>query len=90
MGKSKTHLENQKTGETLSAADLLKLFEEQIEKAESEFEKDKNLRTMSDEDWDKHLKSVDTTIQTNRDNSPVKESVIMKHPMSALPRNLWI
>ncbi len=79
LAKSKTHLENGKTGETLSAADLMKVFEEQIDNAESESEKDKDWRTMSDEDWNRLLNGVDTNIQANKSDDTVKESVVIKH-----------
>ena len=62
LAKSKTYMENPKSGEKLSAADLLKLFEEQNKLTAEELKEGDDWRSKSDDDWDKLLAGVDRYI----------------------------
>ena len=68
LAKSKTYMENPKTGETLSAADLLKMFEEQNKLTAEELKEGDDWRSMSDEDWDKLLSGVDNYIDAYKED----------------------
>jgi hypothetical protein len=62
LAKSKTILENEKTKETISAADLLKLFEETHTLTAQELKEEKDWREMSDDEWDNLLEGIDKYI----------------------------
>ena len=62
LAKSKTILGNEKTKETISAADLLKLFEETHTLTAQELKEEKDWREMSDDEWDKLLEGIDKYI----------------------------
>ncbi|MDY6308006.1 MAG: hypothetical protein SPL71_08105 [Oribacterium sp.] len=68
LAKSKTYMENPKTGETLSAADLLKMFEEQNKLTAEELKEGDDWRSMSDDDWDKLLSGVDKYIDAYKED----------------------
>lgn len=67
LAKSKTYMENPKSGETLSAADLLKMFEEQNKLTAEELKEGDDWRSMSDDDWDKLLSGVDNYIDAYKE-----------------------
>ena len=62
LAKSKTILGNEKTKETISAADLLKLFEETHTLTAQELKEEKDWREMSDDEWDNLLEGIDKYI----------------------------
>ena len=62
LAGAKTTMENQKTGETLTAADLLRMFEEQNKLTAEELKQEDDWRSMSEDDWDKLLSGVDEYI----------------------------
>ena len=62
LAGAKTAMENQKTGETLTAADLLRMFEEQNKLTAEELKQEDNWRSMSEDDWDKLMSGVDDYI----------------------------
>ena len=68
LAKSKTYMENPKSGETLSAADLLKMFEEQNKLTAEELKEGDDWRSMSDDDWDKLLSGVDNYIDAYKED----------------------
>lgn len=68
LAKSKTYMENPKTGETLSAADLLKMFEEQNKLTAEELKEGDDWRSMSEDDWDKLLSGVDDYIDAYKED----------------------
>lgn len=68
LAKSKTYMENPKSGETLSAADLLKMFEEQNKLTAEELKEGDDWRNMSDDDWDKLLSGVDNYIDAYKED----------------------
>ena len=61
-------MENPKTGETLSAADLLKMFEEQNKLTAEELKEGDDWRSMSEDDWDKLLSGVDDYIDAYKED----------------------
>ena len=73
LAKSKTYMENPKSGETLSAADLLKMFEEQNKLTAEELKKGDDWRSMSEDDWDKLLSGVDNYIDAYKEE--IREKV---------------
>ena len=73
LAKSKTYMENPKSGETLSAADLLKMFEEQNKLTAEELKEGDDWRNMSDDDWDKLLSGVDNYIDAYKEE--IREKV---------------
>ncbi len=73
LTKSKTYMENPKSGETLSAADLLKMFEEQNKLTAEELKEGDDWRNMSDDDWDKLLSGVDNYIDAYKEE--IREKV---------------
>ena len=62
LAKSKTSLENPRTGQTLSASDLIKMLEESHELTSQELKEDKDWREMSDDEWDNLLEGIDKYI----------------------------
>ncbi len=52
LAKSNTALKNPKTDETLSAADILKMFEEQNKLTSQELKEGDDWCSMSDDEWD--------------------------------------
>ena len=60
-------MENPKSGEKLSAADLLKLFEEQNKLTAEELKEGDDWRSKSDDDWDKLLAGVDKYIDAYKE-----------------------
>lgn len=66
LAKSSVSMEKRMTGETLSAADLLQMLREAYNRTNSEDE-EKDWRTMSDEEWDKLLGSVDRQLEALRE-----------------------
>ena len=73
LAESKTYMENPKSGETLSAADLLKMFEEQNKLTAEELKEGDDWRNMSDDDWDKLLSGVDNYIDAYKEE--IREKV---------------
>ena len=73
LAKSKTYMENPKSGETLSAADLLKMFEEQNKLTAEELKEGDDWRNMSEDDWDKLLSGVDNYIDAYKEE--IREKV---------------
>ncbi len=65
--KSNTSFTKMSTGETLSAADLLQMLREAYNKANEDDEGDKDWRTMSEEEWDKLINSVDAQLAALRE-----------------------
>ena len=75
VSSSRISLLNQKTGDTVSAADIIEMFEN-LQKAavDRENEKpDKDWRYMSDEEWDKFIEVIDEKIEDMQES--VKEEV---------------
>ncbi len=73
MFSSKVSMLNQKTGETLSAADIIEMFE-RMQKAAVDRDNEKNhknWRDMSEKEWDKLLDGVDDKIEDMKES--VKE-----------------
>lgn len=66
LARSSVSLEKRMTGETLSAADLLQMLREAYNRTNSEDE-EKDWRTMSEEEWEKLLDSVDKQLETLRE-----------------------
>lgn len=62
LAKSKTIIGNEKTKETISAADILKLFEETHTLTAKELKEEKDWREMSDDEWDNLLEGIDKYI----------------------------
>ena len=62
LAKSKTSLENPRTGQTLSASDLIKMLEESHKLTSQELKEDKDWREMSDDEWDNLLEGIDKYI----------------------------
>lgn len=62
LAKSKTILEKERTGEKLSAADLLKMFKESHKLSARGLKESEDWRDMSDDEWDKMLEGVDKYI----------------------------
>lgn len=67
LAKSETVMKNPRTGETLSAADLLKVFMEQNKLTADELKEGGDFRDMSDDEWDKLLESVDGYIDAYKE-----------------------
>ena len=67
LSESKTSLEKISTGEKISAADLLALFEENNKITSQELKDSDDWRVMSDEDWDKMLEGIDKFIEAFRE-----------------------
>ena len=62
LAKSKTILEKERTGEKLSAADLLKMFKESHKLSARGLKELEDWRDMSDDEWDKMLEGIDKYI----------------------------
>lgn len=62
LAESRTILEKEKTGEKLSAADLLKMLEEFYKLSARELKESEDWRNMSDDEWDKMLEGIDQYI----------------------------
>ena len=70
MFSSKVSMLNQKTGETLSAADIIEMFE-RMQKAAVDRDNEKNhknWRDMSEKEWDKLLDGVDDKIEDMKES----------------------
>lgn len=67
LSESDTSLEKVRTGEKITAADLLALFEENNKMTSQELKDSDDWRTMSDEAWDKMLEGIDKFIEAFRE-----------------------
>lgn len=67
LSNSKVTMENQGTGKTLSASDLLKWLEENNTLTTAELKEDKDWREMSDDEWDKLLEHIDKYIDAYKE-----------------------
>ena len=67
LSEAKTVLTNESTGEKLSVADILALFEEKSKLTAGDLKVPKDWRTMSEEDWDKILEGIDKYIEDFRE-----------------------
>lgn len=89
LAKSETILEKGKTGETLSAADLLKMFKEAHKITAQELKDGKNWRDLSDEEWDKMLQEIDQYIDDFKERlkqmKEMQEEAAQKASMEASP-----
>lgn len=87
LAKSKTILENEKTKETISAADLLKLFEETHTITAQELKEEKDWREMSDDEWDNLLEGIDKYIDAFKERirqlKEIQEEAVKKAAMEA-------
>ncbi len=87
LKEAETTLRNDKTGETVSASDLLKMLEDSYKLAtQKQKNKEDDWRSMSDDEWDKLLAGIDRyidefkewireLIQAQNENSEEKETV---------------
>ena len=89
LAKSKTILEEEKTGETISAAELLKLFEETHKLTAQELKEEKDWREMSEDEWDKMLEGIDKYIDAFKERirklKEMQEEAARKAAMQASP-----
>ena len=67
LSASKTTLEKVSTGEKITAADLLALFEENNKMTSQDLKDSDDWRTMSDDEWDKMLEGIDKVIEAFRE-----------------------
>jgi len=67
LSASKTTLEKVSTGEKITAADLLALFEENNKVTSQDLKDPDDWRTMSDDEWDKMLEGIDKFIEAFRE-----------------------
>ena len=67
LSESDTSLEKVRTGEKITAADLLALFEENNKMTSQDLKDSDDWRTMSDEAWDKMLEGIDKFIEAFRE-----------------------
>ena len=67
LSDSDTSLEKVRTGEKITAADLLALFEENNKMTSQDLKDSDDWRTMSDDEWDKMLEGIDKFIDAFRE-----------------------
>ena len=67
LSESKTVLEKVRTGEKITVADLLALFEENNKITSQDLKDSDDWRTMSDDEWDKMLEGIDKFIEAFRE-----------------------
>ena len=67
LSDSDTSLEKVRTGEKITVADLLALFEENNKMTSQDLKDSDDWRTMSDEAWDKMLEGIDKFIEAFRE-----------------------
>lgn len=67
LAESQTVLENETTGVSISASDLLKLFEEKHKITAEDLKEDKDWREMSADEWDKMLEGIDKYIEAYKE-----------------------
>ena len=87
LAKSKTIIGNEKTKETISAADILKLFEETHTLTAKELKEEKDWREMSDDEWDNLLEGIDKYIdavkERRRQLKEIQEEAAQKAALEA-------
>ena len=67
LSESKTVFEKVRTGEKITAADLLALIEENNKMTSQDLKDPDDRRTMSDDEWDKMLEGIDKFIEAFRE-----------------------
>lgn len=67
LSESKTVFEKVRTGEKITATDLLALFEENNKVTSQDLKDPDDWRTMSDDEWDKMLEGIDKFIEAFRE-----------------------
>lgn len=67
LGESQTILENETTGVSISASDLLKLFDELHKITAKELKEDKDWREMSSDEWEDMLEGIDKYIEAYKE-----------------------
>ena len=67
LSESKTVFEKVRTGEKITAADLLAMFEENNKMTSQDLKDSDDWRTMSDDEWDKMLEGIDKFIEAFRE-----------------------
>lgn len=87
LENSKTYLENPRTGQTISASDLIKMLEESYELTSQELKEDKDWREMSADEWDNLLEGIDKYIEAFKERirqlKEIQEEAIKKAAMEA-------